>query len=413
MVRVGDGLAHRRGWHRLHLVKTVLAIAYGGGHMACLLPVIEQLLRSGEVRVEVVALTTAAAMCAQRGIAYRGFCDFPGLNDARTHAHGQRLVALNPPHPHVSAAESIAYLGASYRDLEDTYGADAAAERFAREGRQAFLPVASLAHIIADVHPDAVLVTSAPRAEWAAVIAARAANIPAVVVVDLFGLSERERLLDPAYGDVICVLTDAVRQSLVAEGRPAEQVYVTGNPVFDSLAEPALRVRGLHMRQQRGWDASRVITWASQPEPTDPQLPRRIEAALMAALTAHPDWHLVLRPHPSDVYVLPSAGPQLTFSTRADHLHTLLAASDVVVTMTSTVGLEAVLLGVPLVTWDASENTPYCPYARMGIAHGVTDLVGLEPAIVQALAGQGPHPQLPPVGAATRLITAQVLKILR
>lgn len=395
-------------------MKTVLAIAYGGGHMACLLPVIEQLRRAGEVRVEVIALTTAAAMCAQRGIPCRGFADFPEVDEPRARRHGQRLAALNQAHPSVAPAESIAYLGASYRDLEDACGSDGAVERFARDGRQAFLPVASLARILASVQPQALLVTSAPRAEWAAVIAARAAGIPAVVVVDLFGLSERERLLNPRYGDVICVLSDGVRQGLLAGGRPADQVFVTGNPVFDGLAEPALRAGGRELRQQRGWDASRrVITWASQPEPADPQLPRRIEAALMAALTTHPDWHLVIRPHPSDVYAMPPAGPQLTLSTRADPLHTLLAASDVVVTMTSTVGLEAALLGVPLVTWDASENTPYCPYASMGIARGVTDLAELAPAIVQALAGHGPRPQLPPVGAATRLIAAQVLKILR
>lgn len=394
-------------------MKTVLVIAYGGGHMACLLPVIEQLRSSRDVRVEVVALTTAAALCAQRGIPYRGFQDFQEVCDARAEAHGRRLAALNPPHPQVTSAESIAYLGASYRDLEDAQGAVGAAQLFAREGRQAFLPVASLARILASIRPDALLVTSAPRAEWAAVIAARAASIPAVVVVDLFGLSEQERLVDPAYGDVICVLTEAVRERILAGGRPATQVCVTGNPVFDGLAEPGLRVRGRGLRQQRGWDAARVITWASQPEPSAPQLPRRIEASLIAALAAHPDWHLVIRPHPSDVYALPPASAQLTLSTRADDLHTLLAASDAVVTMTSTVGLEAALLGVPLVTWDASENTPYCPYASMGLARGVTDFAALAPALVEALAGRGPRAELPPVGAATRLISARVREILQ
>jgi CDP-glycerol glycerophosphotransferase (TagB/SpsB family) len=134
---------------------------------------------------------------------------------------------------------------------------------------------------------------------------------------------------------------------------------------------------------------------------------------LIAALAAHPDWHLVIRPHPSDVYALPPASAQLTLSTRADDLHTLLAASDAVVTMTSTVGLEAALLGVPLVTWDASENTPYCPYASMGLARGVTDFAALAPALVEALAGRGPRAELPPVGAATRLISARVREILQ
>lgn len=394
-------------------MKTVLVVAYGGGHIACLLPVIEHLRGCADIRVEVLALTTAADVCARRGIPFRGFKDFPTLHDERTRAHGQRVSALHPAHPTVTPEESIAYLGACYRDLEDAYGIADAATRFAREGRQAFLPVASLNAIIAELAPDAVLATSAPRAEWAAVIAARQAGISSVVVVDLFGLSERERLLDPAYGNAICVINESVRQGLIAGGRAAEEVHVTGNPVFDRLADPDLRVRGAILRRQRGWDATRhIITWASQPEPSDPQLPRRIEAALLATLADHPDWHLVLRPHPSDVYTLPPAGAQVTHSTRDEDLHTLLAASDVVVTMTSTVGLEAAFLGIPLVTWDLSENTSFCPYASMGISQGVTSFSEFAPAISLALAGQGPHPDLPRVGSATHQIADVLLEEL-
>ena len=394
-------------------MKTVLAVAYGGGHIACLLPVIEHLRGCG-VRVQVLALTTAADVCARRGVPFLGFKDFPALQDERSRTHGARLSALHPPHPAVTLDESIAYLGASYRDLEETFGITGASERFERDGRQAFLPVASLRTIINELAPDVVLATSAPRAEWAAVIAARQAGIPTVVVVDLFGLSEKDRLRDPSYGDIICVISESVREGLVAEGRAADSIRVTGNPVFDRLADPELRERGLAFRRQRGWDAScRVITWASQPEPSDPQLPRRIEAALLSALADHLDWYLVLRPHPSDVYTLPPSGPQVTHSTRADDLHTLLAASDVVVTMTSTVGLEAAFIGIPLVTWDLSENTRSCPYAKMGISEGVVSFSELAPAIMRALAGQGPRPRLPQVGSAARLVAETLQEFLK
>ena len=395
-------------------MKTVLVVAYGGGHIACLLPVIEYLRGCAGIQVEVLALTTAADVCARRGIPFRGFKDFSALHDERTRAHGLRLSTLHPPHPTVTRDESIAYLGASYRDLEDARGIAEAAAGFASEGRQVFLPVASLRAIIAELAPDVVLATSAPRAEWAAVMAARQASIPSVVVVDLFGLSERERLLDPAYGDVICVLNESVRQGLIDGGRAAADIRVTGNPVFDRLADPELRERGAALRRQRGWSATQqIITWASQPEPSDPQLPRRIEAALLATLADHPDWHLVLRPHPSDIYTLPPASARVTHSTRSEDLHALLAASDVVVTMTSTVGLEAAMLGIPLVTWDLSENTQFCPYASMGISQGVTAFSEFAPALSQALAGQGPHPDLPRLGLATHQIAGVLLERLR
>lgn len=376
---------------------TVLAVAYGGGHIACLLPVIERLRARGD-RVEILALTTAAATCADRGIPFRRVVDFPVIQDDRSRAHGERLAAVQPAHAAVSREETVAYLGASYRDLEDDLGVEGAVRRFAEAGRQAFLPVGSLAGIIAAVRPDVLLTTSAPRAERAAVLAARRLGVPAAVVVDLFALSEDAWLADPAFGEAICVLGPSVREHLIAQGRPAADVIVTGNPVFDRLGDPALAERGRALRSARGWGGCQVITWASQPEPSDPELPRRIEAALTAALATRPSWRLVIRRHPSEQVAPPAPHPQVVHSTRADDLHTLLAASEAVVTMTSTVGLEAAIIGKPLVTYDRSENTHLCPYAAMGLSVGVDAVEALPEAIDRALSGANPRPALPAVG---------------
>ncbi len=393
-------------------VPTVLAVAYGGGHIACLLPVVQRLRAQGW-RVELLALTTAAAYCAERRVAHSRFVDFPLVQDARSRAHGLRLAAVQSGHPTVAVEETIAYLGASYRDLEDALGVDGAAQRFAAVGRQAFLPQASLARIIAAVRPEVVLVTSAPRAERAAVHAARAAGIPTVVVVDLFALGDEALLADPQYGDRICVFAESVRGRLVATGRAADEVIVTGNPVFDRLADPGLREAGMALRQARGWEGRQVITWASQPEPADPELPRRIESALIAATLQHPTWQLVLRPHPSDQVTFAEHGPRVVISSRADDLHTLLAASDVIVTMTSTVGLEGVLLGKPLVTWDRSQNTRYCPYAAMGFARGIDELKDVPQVLAAALAGDAPRPELPSLGHGTAAVATLVQQLAR
>lgn len=391
---------------------TVLAVAYGGGHIACLLPVIERLRARGD-RVEILALTTAAAVCADRGIPFRRIVDFPAIQDGRSRAHGERLAAAQPAHAAVSREETVAYLGASYRDLEDDLGAEGAARRFAEAGRQAFLPVGSLAGIIAAVRPDALLTTSAPRAERAAVLAARRLGVPAAVVVDLFALSEDAWLADPAFGDAICVLGPSVREHLIAKGRPAADVIVTGNPVFDRLGDPALMERGRALRAERGWDGCRVVTWASQPEPSDPELPRRIEAALTAALASRPSWRLVIRRHPSEQVPPPPPHPQVVHSTRADDLHVLLAASDAVVTMTSTVGLEAAILGKPLVTYDRSENTHLCPYAAMGLSLGSQTVDALPDTIDSALSGAAPLPPLPPVGGGAAGVVAVLDRLMR
>ena len=386
---------------------TFFAVAYGGGHIACLIPIVERLRARGD-QVVLLALTTAAQTCRDRGLEHVRLSDFLPLLDVSIPVLGRGLSVGQSIHPAVGAEESSAYLGAGYRDLVDAQGAQVAEERYRTLGRQAFLPVASMRRILQEVAPDVVLTTSAPRSERATVIAAGELGLPAVVVVDLFALSEEAWLADSAFGTVICVLEEGVRARLAAAGRRPETVAVTGNPVFDRLADPELQQRGRLLRQERGWSASSVITWASQPELSDPTLPRRIEVVLAQALEAYPEWQLVVRRHPSEQVPPPPAHPRLHVSTRSDDLHALLAASDAVVTMTSTVGFEALLLGRPLVTFDGSENTRYCPYAAMGMSLGVPNLEGLPQALRQALAGGAPRPLLPQVGHACERIVAVI-----
>ena len=385
------------------LVATIFAVAYGGGHIACLVPVVERLRARGD-RVVLLALTTAAQTCRDRRLEHVRLADFLSVLDPTVPEMGRLLSAGQSIHPAVGPEETFAYLGAGYGDLVDAHGQETAGERFRTLGRQAFLPVASMRRILQEVAPDVVLTTSAPRSERATVIAAAQLGLPAVVIVDLFALSEEAWLSDPEFGSRICVLEEGVRSRLLVAGRKPESVTVTGNPVFDRLADPELQPRGRLLRQERGWNAASVITWASQPEPSDPTLPRRIEAVLTQSLEAHPQWQLVVRRHPSEQAPPLPTHPRLQLSTRSDDLHVLLAASDAVVTMTSTVGLEALLLGRPLVTFDGSENTRFCPYNAMGMSLGVPTMERLPLAVAQALAGRAPRPVLPQVGCASERI---------
>ena len=378
----------------------VLAVAYGGGHINALLPVLERLQARPGWRVSLLALTTAAATAAAKGFPALGLRDLP-VQDDRSRAHGARLAAGLAPNPHVPVEESVAYLGCSYRDLEDALGVDEAARRYAAQGRAAFLPVPTMTAALRHLAPDVVLSTSAPRAERAALAAAGALGIPSVCVVDLFALSEESWVGQPGFATRVCVPMAVVRDRLVGLGRRPDEVVVTGNPVFDRLGEPTLRAKAATLRSAKGWDGRQVVLWASQPETEDPALPRRVEAALQAAVARDPRRLLLIRPHPNDQYALPPEGPQVAHSTRADDLATTLAAADVVATMTSTVGLEAALLGRPVLTFDGSANTPYAPYSRMGISRGAATLDALGPAMDDVLAGHGATPDLPRPGGAT------------
>ena len=78
----------------------------------------------------------------------------------------------------------------------------------------------------------------------------------------------------------------------------------------------------------------------------------------------------------------------------------------VVVTMTSTVGIEGLLLGKPLVTIDTSVFREDAPYSAMGLSLGVTDLDDLESALDVTLDNTGNEVNhgLAPVGLASQKI---------
>ena len=149
-----------------------LFVAYGGGHVKALLPVAVQAQAQGLAHVVFLALTTAAAPAREAGVPTYGFADLLEPSDKQALQHGERLVQTLS----VQAAqreESVAYLGLSYAELEADVGAAEAAARYAQYGRQAFLPVRVLERAIARWQPACVLTTNSPRAERAALLAAR------------------------------------------------------------------------------------------------------------------------------------------------------------------------------------------------------------------------------------------------
>lgn len=400
---------------------TVLFVTYGGGHVNMVIPVARSLLEQG-VQVQVLGLTTAGAALERAGIPSLGFRDLVMPGDTAALARGERLAAGLPPGS-VPYEETVAYLGLSYADLEARLGAEEAERRYASEGRRCFLPLTVMARALDLLQPDLVVATNSPRAERAAIMAASAKGIPALCLVDLFATQEIAWIGEPGYADRVCVLTESVRRRVIERGRRPGEVVVTGNPAFDRLAMPGVVKRARAFRAERAWGQRRVVLWASQPEPErhpftgatgDPSLPRRIEQTLMAMLRAHPDWQLVIRPHPSENLQFPELLPRVAISTQDDDLAVLLQAVDVVVTMTSTVGLEAALLGKPVVAVGLSVSRDDAPYASLGLARGVEQLDELEAALIETLDGRWqPAAGLPLVGQATANVVREIQAMLK
>jgi hypothetical protein len=395
-------------------MKKVLFVAYGSGHIKMVIPLAQALAASGKARPVVLALTTAAPVARAAGLDVIQFRDFVTDDDEAALQWGQQLlqglggVVADPQ-------ETAAYLGLSMADLIADVGPEQAGLAYRQFGRQAFLPVRTLHRILRQVAPDLVVCTNSPRAERAAVLAARQLGIPSICVVDLFAIDEVKWIGEPDYADQVCVLNEEVRQFLVTAGRSEGQVVVTGNPGFDALNAPAALAQGRQIREQRGWLDRRVILWPTQVEPAfhpfdgrpgDPTLPERALAAVLQWVLSRTDCVLCIRPRAGEDLPVVPADPRIVLTGQDWPLAALLHATDLVVTLTSTVGLEGHLAGCRLIQVLGSVFDQAMPLASYGIADAAVQM----DAIPQALDHWVGAPRLAIQEQATA--TQQVLAVI-
>lgn len=399
-------------------MKRVLFVCYGSGHVRMVVPVARALQHSGRAQVQVLGLTTAAAEVRAAGLPLLQVKDFVEPGDAAALARGEALArGLGAV---VDPAETQAYLGLSWGDLEAQHGPDEAARRYALDGRQAFLPQRLLERVLRRVQPDLLVATNSPRAERAAVLAARRLGVPALCMVDLFAIHEIRWLGEAGYADRLCVLNAQVRQTLLDAGRSPSEVVATGNPAFDTLLDPAVVQTGRALRRDQGWEGSTVLLWPVQDEPArhpfdgsagDPALPDRVLRALADWTLRAPGRVLCVRPRVGQSAPALPASLQLRLTGQDWPLHPLLHAVDAVVTLTSTVGLEGRLAGARLVQVTGSVFDQAMPLARFGLADAAVPLARLS-QVLDGLQGLPRRPVDSGRPCATQRVLAELLAFL-
>ncbi|MBD1205162.1 MAG: hypothetical protein H9533_13660 [Rhodobacteraceae bacterium] len=372
----------------------VLFVTYGGGHVQMVLPVAQRLQKLG-ARVCIFALTTAIHLVRESGLPFFTYADLPQFQDPATRDCGKRLAADLSLSGILPAIETEAYLGVNYRDLEQTFGVETAADLWIKGGRQNFQPLNTMRSLLSDVKPALVVGTNSPRSEKAVIEAASELGIDAVAMVDMFALQEIKWLSRKDFGCHLFVLDESVRQRMIQMGRRADQVTVTGNPAFDSLNNPKVITAGRKLRADQGWGHSNrvVILSASTPEPelhpftgepANPALPRMVEDALREIVAKDPRIDLVIRRHPSEDQAV-IISDRVHASSRSDDVNAVIHAVDLVVVTCSTVGLQAYLAGVPVISVEGSVFTKDAPYGDYGMATPVPDPTELQAAISEIL----------------------------
>ncbi len=154
-------------------------------------------------------------------------------------------------------------------------------------------------------------------------------------------------------------------------GYPPETIAVTGNWRYDTFLGAAAGGAGAALRARLGLSGTATVVVLAVPDLAEaPDLARRV----VRALRARSDIQVVLKPHPGadpDIYAQilreEGSGRERLITGK---LSALLLACDVVVTEASTVGLEAALLGKPVLE-TAFTTQMRRGYVESAIALGV------------------------------------------
>lgn len=397
-------------------MKRVLLATYGGAHVAMAIPLHAQLLRAGMEPV-VLGLTTAVDVLRQHGIPCKRIADFVDMASPEIRRWGAYLSELHHREGiGIRLDESTAYLGASMSELVEDAGEDAALERYRQLGLNALRPVRLMQRILQSEQIEGVIATDSPRAERAALNAAHALGIPSVCVVSNFPHIGMHYLHRADNGDIQCVLNERIRSQLIDAGRTPDSVVVTGNPAFDALIAPDGAQRRQALRTEAGllpddW----TVLWAEQPEPADPALPLRMRAHLARVCRAC-GWRLIVRLHPSSQS---SAGDQMPegalASPRSESARDVILKSDVVVTFTSTIAFEALVLDRPVLVVAVSQYSGFVEFGEQDGVRLAHSFDAVEPALLgfnendaQSLKLAGFRRAMPRTGGAAQAVVTHL-----
>ncbi len=230
-------------------------------------------------------------------------------------------------------------------------------------------------NFISHVHPDIVLVgDDRSTITRASILPAKDENIPVVEIQHgLFSLPEIfVHIMPKPVSDKICVWGNSSREYLLKLGFEDERIEITGSPEFDE-----------HRKFAEGFKdkEDKIILFATQ------SLYKNINLESIEEMVTNEklkDYKVYIKPHPDEDPVsykfLEEKHPHKVFvRPKNENLSYLLAISDVVLTVTSTVGLEAAILDKPLVCINFLREKSM--YVDDGIALDATDAEELVDAI--------------------------------
>ncbi len=204
----------------------------------------------------------------------------------------------------------------------------------------------------------------------------------------------------PREGDFQAVWGDIPREWHIERGKTADSQIVTGNPGFDRIAtghtagDDDLR-RKLRLKPDVGLILVATEWFAGTSSAATIDDEERYIRYTLRALGQLPGYQGVVKLHPNfqDVYErlvqAIAEEEEVEVAIARGNLWDLLGLVDLVVVSNSTVGLEAMILGKPVVVVDTYAGGEVVPYVASGAALGASRPEEIISAVTRALSEEG------------------------
>ena len=395
-------------------VKKAFFVCYGGGHAEALIPVMKYLIANTSIKVDAIGINLAAEKLRMNGIPCKSLSNYLDIKSVEIgFSLAKEKHNFGSP---VSFADSIAYYGFTMGDLIDEIGEKDANEVLRIFDRRTMFPAQTMTRILKIEKPDVVITTTMNRFEAATLYAAGSLGIPSVKVEDLIGrinktypdkiqvntLAEKEELIQNGIKESSIILKDELNSSaairycekiyniqlnlrptafavfcnyakedMISRGIPQESIYVTGQPAFDNHPIYLESTNRKEVFEELGLNLDKkLIVFMSQPIVEREEVLNMIFTAVKEYSLLH--YQFLIKLHPNEngeiqrIILEKYRIPNVKICKDVD-VKKILAVSDLIMTVSSTTGLEAAVMEKPLLYIKISNGLDDIPFDEMGI----------------------------------------------
>lgn len=191
--------------------------------------------------------------------------------------------------------------------------------------------------------------------------------------------------------DKLAIFGNYMKEILLKKGLPEDRLVITGDPRYDFITQIPDKFKRDEVYQQLNIDIQkRIIVFAAQFHGFKDEENAKLLRGLYHAIKQLPEIQLVVKLHPFDEHeIADKIAQEMSVNNmiiiKDIDLYKLLNACEILMTVHSTVALEAMLLGKPVIIVNLTNKPDMVPYAKEGAALRVETQEDILPQIKAVL----------------------------